>query len=149
MPRFLKLLYLKLFRIHDTPQKIAGGLGLGVFMGILPGTGPLAALVLSLLLKVNRAAALLGSLITNTWLSIVTFLLAVKIGGRIMNLDWHKLQEQWLHLLKNFHWASLFQPSVIGITVPVIIGYFIIAFCLGLAVYLIALLVLTITKKKI
>jgi len=149
MPRFLRLIYLKFFRINDTPQKIAGGLGLGVFMGILPGTGPIAALVLSLAFRVNRAAALLGSLITNTWLSIVTFLLAVKIGGQIMNLDWRKLQEQWLYLFKDFHWASLFQSSVINIILPVIIGYFIIAFCLGIAVYLAALLVLTIAKKKI
>lgn len=43
--RLLKLIYIKLFRINDTPQKIAQGFGLGVFLGILPGTGPIAAAV--------------------------------------------------------------------------------------------------------
>jgi len=63
---FFQLLYLKLIKINDTPQKIAFGFGLGVFSGIFPGTGPLAALFLALILRANRASALLGSLLTNT-----------------------------------------------------------------------------------
>jgi uncharacterized protein (DUF2062 family) len=88
---FFRLLYIKLFKINDSPQRIALGLGLGVFLGIIPGTGPLAALFLALLFRVNRASALLGSLLTNTWLSIVTFLLAIKVGSFIMRLNWQSV----------------------------------------------------------
>ena len=70
---YLRLILAKLFNINDTPHKIALGLGLGVFAGILPGTGPIAAIFLALAFRANRASALLGSLLTNTWLSLVTF----------------------------------------------------------------------------
>lgn len=126
--RFLKLIYVKLFRINDTPQRIALGLGLGVFLGILPGSGPLAALFLAFLLRVNRAAALLGSLLTNTWLSIATFLLSVKLGSAIMNL----------------RWQEVYQKKTI---LPVIVGYFLVAFGLGVAVYLITLIILKYENK--
>lgn len=42
-------IYLKLFQINDTPQRIALGVGLGVFTGIIPGAGPIAALFLAML----------------------------------------------------------------------------------------------------
>jgi len=134
--RFLKLIYIKLFRINDTPQKIALGFGLGVFLGILPGTGPIAALFLAFLFRVNRISALLGSLLTNTWLSVLTFLLSIKIGSAIMDLNWQDTYNNWTSFLKNFSFSGLFKLSVLKITLPVIIGYFIIAFCAGLLAYL-------------
>lgn len=141
--RFFKLIYVKLFRINDTPQKIALGLGIGVFSGILPGTGPIAALFLASVWHVNYASALLGSLLTNTWLSIVTILLSIKVGSAIMRLGWHNVYKDWTSFLKDFHWSSLLKLSILKIILPVILGYFVVAFCLGLAVYLITVVVLT------
>ena len=121
--RILNLLYAKVFQINDTPQKIALGLGLGVFSGILPGTGPLASLFLAFVFRVNRASALLGSLLTNTWLSIVTFVLAVKVGSAILRVDWRQLQQDWISNLKGLHWLGLFKASVLKIIFPVMLGY--------------------------
>jgi len=146
--RFFKFLYLKLFRIHDTPQRIALGLGLGVFLGILPGTGPIAAIFLALLLRVNRIASLLGSLLTNTWLSLVTFLLSIQIGSSIMGIDWQDTRRNWIHFIKGFRLADLKQLSTLRIICPVIIGYFIVAFVLGLLVYLISLTIITKVKHE-
>ncbi|MCG2713658.1 MAG: DUF2062 domain-containing protein [Candidatus Omnitrophica bacterium] len=70
--KIINFIFAKLFKINDSAGKIALGVGLGVFAGLLPGTGPAAALLLALVFRANRAAALLGSLITNTWLSVVT-----------------------------------------------------------------------------
>lgn len=142
MNKFLDLFYQKLFRINDTPQKTALGLGIGVFAGIIPGMGPLAALFLALILRLNRAAALLGSLLTNTWLSIVTFLLSVKLGSSIMSLNWQDVWRDWELFLRNFHWLDLFKLSILKIILPVIVGYLVVAFSLGLAVYLITLITL-------
>jgi hypothetical protein len=122
--RFLKLIYIKLFRIHDTPQRIALGVGIGIFLGIMPGTGPIAAVFMALALRVNRAAALLGSLLTNTWLSILTFFLSIKIGSGIMGLDWQDVHRE-------------------KIVLPVIIGYLVVGFCLGLIAYLVTLFIIT------
>jgi hypothetical protein len=144
--RLFRLLYLKIFLINDTPHKIALGFGLGVFVGILPLTGPIAALFLAFLFRVNRAAALLGSLLTNTWLSIVTFLLSIKIGSAIMGIDWHVAYNRSLSLLKNFHWADIAKLSVFDILLPLALGYLVIAFSAGLTAYI--LIVAAISARK-
>ena len=141
--RFLKLIYIKLFRIHDTPQKIALGVGIGVFLGIMPGTGPIAAVFMALALRVNRAAALLGSLLTNTWLSILTFFLSIKLGSAIMGLHWQDVHRDWVQFLKDFKVITLFKVATLKIVLPVIIGYLVVGFCLGLIAYLVTLSIIT------
>lgn len=146
--RFFKLVYIKLFRIHDTPQRIALGFGLGVCLGIIPGTGPLAALCLAILLRVNRASALLGSLLTNTWLSIVTFLLSIKLGSAIIGMSWQDVRKDWLLFLNNFKFIDLFKLSILKIILPVIVGYLVVAFFLGVATYLITLIIIIKIKHE-
>jgi len=146
--RFLKLIYLKLFRLHDTPQKIALGVGIGVFLGILPGTGPVAALFMAFILRVNRAAALLGSLLTNTWLSFLTFFLSIKIGAGIMGVDWQDVHRNWQEFLRDFKVINLFKLSALKIICPVIIGYLVVAFCLGVITYLVTLMIIGQRKHK-
>ena len=127
--RFFRLIYLKLFRINDTPQKIAIGLGIGVFSGVLPGTGPVAALFLAFIFRVNRASALLGSIITNTWLSIPAFLLSVKVGAWLTGLNHHEVQAH----------------KLIG---PILIGYFVVAACIGFVCYVVSFAAVTYFKKR-
>src|SRR5690349_15972540 len=102
-----KSIYDKLIKINDSPQKIAAGFGLGVFCGILPGTGPAASVVLAFFFRVNKVAAFIGGLLTNTWLSIVTFVLAVKIGSVVMGLDWQAVYAQCKAVVENFNWREL------------------------------------------
>lgn len=140
--KFKNLLYEKLFKINDTPQKVALGFGLGVFSGIFPGTGPLAALFLALVFKVNRASALIASFLTNTWLSFVTFILAIKIGSAIFRVSWQGLRSDWLQFIHNFTWNKLFSLSILKIVLPVATGYLIVALILGALSYALVLLVL-------
>jgi len=146
--RLAKYLFLKLVRLNDSPQKVAMGFGIGAFLGILPGTGPLAALLLAAFLKINKAAAFLGSLLTNTWLSVVTIMLSVKIGSSIMGLEWHHVWNTWQKLLKDFHWKQVLDLSFLKLILPVITGYLILSALLGFFVYVAALLILTFLKKK-
>jgi len=139
----LNLLYKKLFRINDTAHKVAAGLGIGVFCGIMPGVGLIAALFLAWLLRVNRAAAILGSLATNTWLSIATFMLSVKLGSVLMGLHWQAVRNDWLRFLSEFKWLNLFNVSILKIILPLIIGYVVVSISLGLVTYLSALVILT------
>lgn len=140
--RLLEFLYLKLFKINDTPQKIALGLGLGVFAGIFPGTGPAASLFLAFIFRVNRASALIGSLLTNTWLSVVTFLLAIKLGAVMFGIQWQDIQNNGTSLIKHFNWINLFKLSTLKVFLPVMVGFVVISFCFGLLVYLISLAVI-------
>ena len=137
--------------IEDTPFRKAAGLGLGVFLGIMPGVGPVAALVISSLLHVNRAAALVGSLLTNTWLSLVTFVLSIKVGSLVTGTHWQDIYEQCRSPIKNFNWKFFFDASVIKILKPLFIGYVLVGMIIGLYVARIAfgiLIWMKNTKKK-
>lgn len=146
--RFFKLIYLKLFRINDTPQKIALGAGLGVFSGILPGAGPLAALGLAFIARANRASALLGSLLTNTWISFLTFFLAIKTGSCLLRISWHQAHQNWSVFLREFRWRSLAELSALKIIFPVLLGYLVIAVVAGASVYLITFVLVTKIKRR-
>ncbi|MFA5287451.1 MAG: DUF2062 domain-containing protein [Candidatus Omnitrophota bacterium] len=139
---FLNTLYQKLFKINDTPNKIALGLGLGVASGMFPGTGPLAALFLAVFFKVNRASALLGSLITNTWLSFVTFFLALRLGSAIFGISWDVLKNESRALFTGFQWGYLFKSSFLKIVMPLLAGYILTALFLGVFVYLASLIII-------
>jgi uncharacterized protein (DUF2062 family) len=145
---FFKTVYLKLFEINDSPQRIALGLGLGVFSGIMPGAGPLAALFLAWLFKVNKGSALLGSLLTNTWLSIAIFFLSIKVGAGIMGLNWQNIFNYSLIILEDFRWGDLFKISLLKIIFPVVLGYVAVALSLGFLVYLITFLLIRIRYEN-
>ncbi len=146
--RSIKFIYHKIFRINDSPQRIALGFGLGVFLGILPGTGPLASLVLATLFCVNRASALLGSVLTNTWLSFITFLASIKIGSFFLGLEWQRVKTGWEGLITNFSWRSLLDISSFQIILPVALGYLVIGLISGALAYLIVIIILIFRKRK-
>ena len=139
--RFLKYLYLKIFRINDSPEKIALGFGLGVFLGVFPGVGPIASLFVAMVLRINRASALLGCLITNTWISVITFMLSIKVGAAFLGSDWQEVQTAYSQMLKDFHWADIFKESVLKVFGPVVLGYLLVACCFAFVAYLIVWLV--------
>lgn len=145
--KFPEVFLKKFIRIKDASQRVALGLGLGVFLGIIPGTGPLAALLLAGALRINIAAAVLGCLVVNTWFTIITFLASVKVGSWIMRVNWQEEYQSWQALIKNFHFASLFSRTVFRSLLPIAVGYIIVAFFAGFVVYLIALIILTGAKK--
>ena len=144
---FFKSVYQKLVLLDDSPHKIAGGLAVGVFLGILPGAGPIASVVVAFILHVNRAAALMGSLLTNTWFSIVTFFLAVRIGAFLTGVDWHSIQTECNNLLEHFSWRELFDVSILKVLKPLLIGYFVVGLVAGVCVYLISLFVVAQYKR--
>ncbi len=141
--RFIKAVYLKLFRINDSPLKIALGFGIGVFIGVMPGMGPVIALLLALLFRVNRASALLGSILFNTWVGVLALLLSVKIGAAVTGVRYDEVYAGWNGLITNFKWEKLFQVSIYDVLIPIGIGYLIISFIFAavatIAVYMIAL----------
>jgi len=145
LKKIFSFLFAKFFKINDSAQKIALGVGLGVFSGLIPGTGPAAALFLAFIFKANRAAALFGSILTNTWLSLVTFILAIKVGSVILGRHWQEVHQKGVTLIHDFHWAKFFKLSFLDVLLPVILGYLIIGICLGLISYLI---VLSIIKRS-
>lgn len=140
--RLAKLVYLKLFRINDSPLKTALGFGLGVFIGVMPGIGPVVALLLAFVFRVNRASALLGSILFNTWVGFIALFLAIKIGSAVTGSSYSVLYNGWTALIKNFKWEKLFEVSVYDILIPIGLGYLIISFSIAvvatLTIYFVA-----------
>jgi len=148
LTRVFRSLYLRVFRLNDSPQRIALGLGLGVFLGIVPGTGPIAAIVLAGVLRISVLSAFLGSIAVNTWLSIVTFILSIKVGAFVMRLDWQDVYNHWMALINNFHWKSVFNAAVMKTFLPVFVGNVIVALVFGFFVYLLMYFILSHARRK-
>ncbi len=129
----------KLLHIHDTPHKIALGFGLGIFAGVLPGTGPLAALFLAALFRANAAAALAGSVLVNTWISFAILTVSLQVGAWVTGSDWQVLYQQAQALMRDFHWQTVFSDSMWGVVKPLGIGYLTVSLFLGFATYLLTL----------
>jgi len=140
--------YEKLFKINDSPQRIAAGFGLGIFFGMLPGTGPLAALFFAFVFKVNRASALLASLLTNTWLSLVTFVFSIKVGSAILGVNWHLVYDELKAKMEYAGWQELLKTSFENVLFPAVLGYFTVSVFLGALSYLAVLFVIKAFKHQ-
>lgn len=133
--KFFQDVYSKIVLINDTPHRIAGGVALGVFLGVLPGAGPVASLVLAYIFQVNRAAALAGSLLTNSWFSVVTFVFAVKIGAVLTGSGWQQIYNDCKYLFDNLHWDRVTDGSTWPILKPLLFGYAVVGLVAGAVVY--------------
>jgi uncharacterized protein (DUF2062 family) len=80
--RSLHLLYLRLMRLKGEPGEVAGGMAIGVFVGMTP-TVPLhtvLAVAIAYLLKKSKLAAAVGVWISNPLLLPLVYFLDYKVG---------------------------------------------------------------------
>jgi len=80
--RNLRFLYLRLLRLKGKPQEVAGGVAIGVFVGMTP-TVPLhtvLAVLIALILKKSKLAAALGVWVANPFFLPFIYLLDYKVG---------------------------------------------------------------------
>lgn len=140
--KFFQGIYNQIVTMHDSPHHVALGFGMGVFLGILPFTGTLAAITMAVIFKFNKASALLGSVVTNTWLSVVTFAIAGKIGCALLGYDWKIIYDQAHDVVFHFTWASLWKTASIKIILPLFLGYLIVGALSGLFSYWVIRIVL-------
>lgn len=145
---FFKSIYQKVVLIDDSPHKIAGGFALGVFLGILPGLGPIASVALAYPLRVNKAAALAGSLLTNSWFSVLTFAVALKVGSFLTGTDWHKIYTDAKALVEHFQWQKFFDGSSVPILKSLLAGYAAVGAVSGVIVYFIVLMIVVAYRKR-
>ena len=80
--RNLRFLYLRLLRLKGQPQEVAGGVAIGVFVGMTP-TVPLhtiLAVLIALILKKSKLAAALGVWVANPFFLPFIYLADYKVG---------------------------------------------------------------------
>jgi uncharacterized protein (DUF2062 family) len=138
----------KLLGIHDSAHRIALGAGLGLFLGVLPGTGPIAAVVGAFLLRANKVAALAGALLVNTWINVVTFPLALALGSFLFGIEPKALAKDWLALTRHFTWHGFVEIGLRDTAVALFLGYTLIGLLLGAFGYAICYLVVVRARKS-
>lgn len=120
--RWLRYQYIRVVRLEDSPEKVAGGLALGVALGVLPsfGLGIIIALFAAGLFRVNRAAAVVGTLVMNPWTATFFWALSYLSGSLILGQDLHET----IALVKTLKQRSDLWESLIGsrLLLPYIIG---------------------------
>jgi uncharacterized protein (DUF2062 family) len=143
----VKEFFKRFFSIDDTPHKIAAGAAVGFFLGIVPGEGVIATLVVVSILKLNRVAALAGVLATNMWMTIVVLPAAAFVGGFIFRQDPGELAATF-NQSHQLGWKFFLSKIILWeVALPLIVGFFVVAGALSLGFYL--LLLFLIRQKKI
>lgn len=121
---------------HLNRHSVAGGVGIGLFAGLVPG--PLQMVTAALLavpLRVNLPIALAMTLYTNPFTIGPLYLLAYKIGALIVDGPGHSLAPP------DFDWTAfsasikLFVAWMLSLGKPLFIGLLVLAIGLGLLGY--------------
>ena len=124
LSRWLREHSLKLLAIRDTPNAIAGGVAIGIFLGFTPLFGFKTALAIffAWVTRTNIIAAILATTLHDLLLPLmpVIFLWEYKIGFMLLNGKWpERLRDSRIHL----HWSEwrnwriflkVFVPTLMG-----------------------------------
>ena len=88
-----KRFYGQLVLLNDTPERIAGGFAIGVFIGVAPtfGLGLLLSAGLARLFKCNMAAGVVGSMAGAPPVIPLIWLASAWVGAHVLGLDWQVL----------------------------------------------------------
>ena len=128
-----------LIRIDDSPERIARGVAIGVFWGILPTFG--LAIVFSIptafLLKANRLSAIVGTFVSNplTWPFIYPF--GFRIGQQILRVS-----------PIDFSWGLFKLQSLLNLSKSLIVGSSLLAVGFCLLSYLVVLIVVARYRRR-
>lgn len=130
--RNLRLLYLRLLRLKGQPQEVAGGVAIGVFIGMTP-TVPLhtvLAVLIAYILKKSKLAAALGVWVANPFCLPFIYLLDYKVGQALTGANAPTLA------LSNFSIAHLLQVGW-NISYPLLFGGLVTGFLCAIPSYFI------------
>ncbi len=120
--RWVRYHYLRLVRLNDSPEKVALGFAIGVTIGIFPtfGLGIFIVIFLSWLIKINKASAIIGTLVMNPWTSPFFWALSFFTGSLMLG---NNLNETAL-LIKGLNNTENLWRSIVGkrLILPYVIG---------------------------
>ena len=120
--RWVRYHYLRLVRLNDSPEKVASGFAIGVAVGIFPtfGLGIVIVIFLAWLTNINKASAIIGSLVMNPWTSPFFWALSFFIGSLMLG---NNINETAL-LFKSLKTQGDLWEAIVGkrLILPYIIG---------------------------
>lgn len=134
--RFFKYLYIKLVRINDSPSRIALGLAIGVFFGVVPFAGAAVSLLAAIFLKANKLAALIGCFLTNTWVTFVCAIVAINVGAFVFKINKASALNDCYLLMKNFSPSFFSKIASRDFFLPLLVGFILTALLFSIGVYI-------------
>ena len=141
--RNLRLLYLRLLRLKGKPQEVAGGVAIGVFVGMTP-TVPLhtvLAVLIALLLRKSKLAAALGVWVANPFFLPFIYLLDYKVGQILSGANPPSLA------MSNFSLPGLVQLGW-NISYPLLLGGMITGFLCAIPSYFLSKRIILLYQAK-
>jgi uncharacterized protein (DUF2062 family) len=141
--RNLRLLYLRLLRLKGKPQEVAGGVAIGVFIGMTP-TVPLhtvLAVIISLILRKSKLAAALGVWVANPFFLPFIYVLDYKVGQGITGATPPSLA------MSNFSIPGLVQLGW-DISYPLLLGGTVTGFLCAIPSYFITKRIILLYQEK-
>lgn len=148
MKEKIKRFFKQFFLINDAPHKVAAGAALGIFLGIVPGEGVAATLILASIFRFNRLSAIAGVLATNMWTTATILPPAAGVGSFLFHTSGKELIadfDRTYHLGLKFF---LSKAILLDVALPLVAGFFIIAGVIALAFYVLLWYLLTYHKIK-
>ncbi len=145
----LKKLFRWLLMLDDTPHSIALGAAVGIFVTFTPTVGLHMALVvaLSLVIRMNRAAALTTVWVNNPFTLIPVFFINYLIGAVVCRMEpmtWHNFESKFAAAFSHESWFSnlgevflAIGRVALDIAVPLWVGSLIVAVGLSVPTYFI------------
>ena len=131
--RQAKLNLLRFIRLRGTPDEIARGFALGIFIGMTPtfGLQMVIALVLAMLLRMNRPAAIIGVWVTNPITAPLIYASEYETGRLLLGMERLGLPTEYTYdTLSQLSWDIL---------LPLCLGSFIFAILFGALSYALTL----------
>ncbi len=145
----MKNFFKQFFLIDDTPHNIAAGAALGVFLGIAPGAGVAASVVLATIFRINRMAAIAGAIATNTWTLIFALPLAAAVGGFMVGGNTTSLVAQF-NQIQNLGLKFLFtQDILLNIVLPLTLGFVVVSGAIALFCYILTFSLIKMHRKTV
>lgn len=121
--RQFKLHLIRLMRLQDSPERIARGMALGLFIGMTPtfGAQMAIALVAAILLNENKLASVIGVWVTNPITAPFIYGLEYETGRILLGLPHPAMDLQF-----NFHFLQMLGWQVV---LPLSLGSLIFGIC--------------------
>jgi uncharacterized protein (DUF2062 family) len=134
-----KLHHHNLWHLHR--RSVAGGVAVGLFTGLIPGSNPIQfffAALFAIIFKVNLPVAVVTTLYSNPFTILPIYMAAYAIGAFFTGNGNENMPQTELHLMDKSisEWAPALMDWVVLLGKPLLLGMFLLALLLSLAGYL-------------
>ncbi len=132
MKRYIQDRIISLFKLNDSPHKLALAFALGVFVAFSPTIGLhiVSCIFLAWMFRVSKLVVLTASLVNNPWTMVPLYGFCIWFGVKITGADIAIPQIAWKELtfttayltLKPYLWPYIAGTLIIG-TIAAVIAY--------------------------